>query len=47
MRYKLNELSRSYPDLSSKDSFDYTRFKENIQPLITIAHNNGFGYLTL
>ncbi|WP_262896768.1 hypothetical protein [Flavobacterium macrobrachii] len=39
-------MSILFPDLSSKESFDYTRFKENIQPLITIAHNNGFGYLT-
>ena len=44
MRYKPNELSILFPDLSSKDGFDYTRFKENIQPLITIAYNNGFGY---
>lgn len=43
----LEEYVLLFPDSSSKDSFDYTRFKENIQPLITIAHNNGFGYLTL
>lgn len=44
----MNKLLEEYvlfPDLSNKDSLDYTRFKENIQPLITIAHNNGFGYL--
>lgn len=36
-----------FPDLIGKDDFEYIRFKENIQPLITIAHNNGFGYLNV
>lgn len=41
----LEEYLTIYPDLSSNHSFDYTKYKESIQPLITIAHNNGFGYL--
>ncbi|WNM18487.1 hypothetical protein [Flavobacterium capsici] len=45
MNKLLEEYLLLFPDLNSKDSFDYTRFKENIHPLITIAHNNGFGYL--
>jgi len=43
----LEEYVLLFPDLSSGDGFDYVRFKENIAPLITIAHNNGFGYLNL
>jgi hypothetical protein len=39
----LEEYLSIYPDLNS--SFDYDRYKESIQPLVTIAHNNGFGYL--
>lgn len=41
----LEEYLTIYPDLSSTHSFDYTKFREGIQPLITIAHNNGFQYL--
>ncbi len=31
-----------FPQLASTADFDYVRYKESIQPLITIAHNNGF-----
>jgi len=41
----LEEYLTIYPDLSSVTGFDYSKYKESIQPLITIAHNNGFGYL--
>ena len=41
----LEEYLTIYPDLSSSHSFEYTKYKESIQPLVTIAHNNGFGYL--
>lgn len=41
----LEEYTYLFPDLNDINSFDYIRFKEAIQPLITIAHNNGFGYL--
>lgn len=41
----LEEYLTIYPDLSSVNGFDYSKYKESIQPLITIAHNNGFGYL--
>jgi hypothetical protein len=41
----LEEYLTIYPDLNSSDSFEYTKYKESIQPLVTIAHNNGFGYL--
>ncbi len=42
----LEEYLTIYPDLNSSHSFDYTKYKESIQPLVTIAHNNGFGYLS-
>jgi hypothetical protein len=41
----LEEYISLFPDDSSTSGFNYKRFKENIQPLITMAHNNGFGYL--
>lgn len=43
----LEEYLTIYPDLSSDASFNYSKYKESIQPLVTIAHNNGFGYLSL
>ncbi len=43
----LEEYISLFPDDNSAAGFNYSRFKENIQPLITIAHNNGFGYLSL
>lgn len=33
-----------FPDLEN-NGFDYLRYKETIQPLITIASNNGFSYM--
>lgn len=41
----LEEYAYLFPVLDTIEGFDYNRFKENINPLITIAHNNGFGYL--
>jgi len=41
----LEEYLTIFPVLSTIDNFDYSRYKEIIQPLVTIAHNNGFGYL--
>jgi|APLak6261686239_1056169.scaffolds.fasta_scaffold00527_8 hypothetical protein len=34
-----------FPQLKSVNDFEYLRYKESIQPLITIAHNNGFSYI--
>lgn len=34
-----------FPILNSINDFEYLRYKESIQPLISIAHNNGFSYL--
>lgn len=42
----LEEFLTIYPDLNRSHSFEYTKYKKSIQPLVTIAHNNGFGYLT-
>ena len=42
----LEEYLTIYPDLSGTQNFDYAKYKESIQPLVTIAYNNGFGYLT-
>jgi hypothetical protein len=41
----LEEYLTIYPDLSSSNSFEYSKYKESIQPLVTIAHNNGFGFI--
>lgn len=41
----LEEYLTIFPVLDNMDSFEYLRYKESIQPLLTIAHNNGFGYL--
>lgn len=40
----LEEYLTIFPDLEDS-GFDYLRYKETIQPLITIASNNGFSYL--
>lgn len=42
----LEEYLTIYPDLNAAQHFEYIKFKENIQPLVSIAHNNGFAYLT-
>jgi len=41
----LEDYLTVFPNKTDASGFDYGRFRENIQPLITIAHNNGFGYL--
>ncbi|WP_281631559.1 HNH endonuclease domain-containing protein [Flavobacterium luteolum] len=43
----IEEYLSIFPDLNDMQGFDYTRYKESIQPLVTIAHNNGFGYLPI
>jgi hypothetical protein len=43
----LEEYLTIFPVLDNVDDFEYLRYKESIQPLVTIAHNNGFGYLTV
>ncbi|OHT43643.1 HNH endonuclease domain-containing protein [Flavobacterium tructae] len=40
----LEEYLGIFPDLDDS-GLDYIRFKETIQPLITIASNNGFSYM--
>lgn len=48
-KYPKSKLIEDYltifPKLESVNDFEYFRYKESIQPLITIAHNNGFSYL--
>lgn len=41
----LEEYLSIFPDLDGNSGFDYLRYKETIQPLITIASNNGFSYM--
>jgi len=41
----LQDYLTIFPALNNINDFDYSRYKECIQPLVTIAHNNGFGYL--
>jgi len=41
----LEEYLIILPNLEDRNEFDYTRYKESIQPLITIASNNGFVYM--
>ncbi|MEL1254071.1 HNH endonuclease domain-containing protein [Flavobacterium sp. DGU38] len=41
----LEEFITIFPDLNYNNGFDYLRYKETIQPLITIASNNGFSYM--
>lgn len=38
----LEEYLSVFPTLKTVEQFDYQKYKENIQPLITIASNNGF-----
>jgi hypothetical protein len=42
----LEEYLTIFPVLHNIDDFEYIRYRESIQPLVTIAHNNGFGFLT-
>jgi hypothetical protein len=41
----LEEYLTILPNLDNLNEFDYKRYKESIQPLITIASNNGFVYM--
>lgn len=41
----LEEYVTILPNLERVDGFDYLKYKESIQPLITIASNNGFTYM--
>lgn len=41
----LEEYLSIFPNLDRDNGFDYLRYKETIQPLITIASNNGFSYM--
>jgi hypothetical protein len=41
----LEEYPTIFPDLEDSNGFDYMRYKESIQPLITIASNNGFSFM--
>jgi hypothetical protein len=41
----LEEYLTIFPDLEDGNDFDYLRYKESIQPLITIAGNNGFSFM--
>lgn len=41
----LQDYLTVFPDLITSKNFDYHKLKKNIQPLIVITHNNGFGYL--
>ena len=43
----LGDYLSIFPDISSSSGFGYDRYKESIQPLITIARNNGFESLSL
>lgn len=41
----LEEYLTIFPNLEGINGFDYLRYRETIQPLITIASNNGFSYM--
>lgn len=41
----LEEYFTIFPVLNSSNDFEYLRYKESMQPLISIAHNNGFLFL--
>lgn len=41
----LDEYLTIFPNLDEEYEFDYLRYKETIQPLITIASNNGFSFM--
>lgn len=41
----LEDYLTIYPAINKIEDFEYLRYKENIQPLITIANNNGFAYM--
>lgn len=41
----LEDYLTIFPVHNTSIGFEYLRFRENIEPLITIAHNNGFLYM--
>jgi hypothetical protein len=41
----IEEFVNIFPELDKNYIFDFQKYKETIQPLITIAHNNGFTLL--
>ena len=41
----LEEYYPIFPSLITAEDFDYNKYRETIQPLNAIAHNNGFVYL--
>lgn len=41
----LEDYLTIFPDLENNDGFDFIRYKETMQPLITIASNNGFSFM--
>jgi hypothetical protein len=47
--YKMNnpkgKYLEEYATIFQKDNFDRIKLKETLEPLITIAHNNGFSIL--
>ena len=40
----LEDYLTIFPNLNNSDEFEYLRYRDSIQPLITIAHSNGFSY---
>jgi hypothetical protein len=40
----LEDYLTIFPNLDNSDEFEYVRYRDSIQPLITIAQNNGFSY---
>lgn len=41
----LEDYLTIFPDLQEDNGFDFVRYKETVQPLITIASNNGFSFM--
>ncbi|WP_269235020.1 hypothetical protein [Flavobacterium flavigenum] len=41
----MEEFLTIFLDLENTTGFDYLKFRETIQPLITIASNNGFLFM--
>jgi hypothetical protein len=41
----LEDYLTIFPDLEDSNAFGYVRYKESIQPVITIAHYSGFSFM--
>lgn len=41
----LEQYLTIFPNLDDANGFDYLRYKESTQPLITIANNNDFSFM--